>query len=780
MKALDFELRQIEQSCPWACCPNNEITVSLIHSQVPLMSSCQPMLTIRGMADAVVSNGLLNVTNISTGSLQGGIWTSGNLALSLSSLMMSDRAQSFYFKFTVKNPNFPISTPPTISMTASISPLGLPMSTPIPCSDQSWGDNFCVTPDILARRCDDNRPLFIRETKFITKRIGQDNANPCAPATISVTLSTSAPLYEACKHKITISGLENSGSCAEDFKNVGDKFKFESFDAELGEMVMAVTEMNAGCDNVFSFGFKHCADAFPGHTSLKIALAGYQTGKGQSNLRQVDMDEAIGNNAPMAVVALSINGSIGQTVSQPCKNNSIYVHIKSAQPLYAACNPTLTIAGLTESQTESQKLDVNFWQTLNGEPTIFPKAGDWQYSGVLKMNLVELIQDNTMEFGFNFMLTNKLGKVLVSGTTASCDPGSTLAKFKVEISTKQERRKLSNTECEALSAAQRTGTGSPCSQTFPKTGDQSLDLFAVPHAWFPGNKSVPLSVDPIGILVKSIGQDSPYPCDVNLITITIKASKPLPLRCSPCFTVSGLSDSLSKDSQMLLSGTDAQNFGSKGIWTKADGSLSVCATSDLEADTPMTFSFKIVNPELSSKRDRPISLVVAMKKFYPASSPTCQASLRMEECTGMAPAHVYKHNSTCHIPLKECWPLNVRGLVFEVKRIGQSTPHPVNDFFSSQCVHVCTFLLVCANTIDQRFGCAGMPQHNLSHAAHQRAFRGVRPVPEQVEDFGLHWGGDGETIELKNCPLSPAWAVRCGRTFCFPVPVWDRPALRLR
>jgi glycerophosphoryl diester phosphodiesterase len=722
VNALDFEFRQIEQSCPWACCPNNEITVSLKHSQVPLLSSCQPMLTIRGMADAVVSNGPLTVTSIPSDTLHGGNWNSGNLILPLSSLMTSDRAQSFHFKFTVKNPNFPISEPPIISMTASIRPLkkqcnydqagqeiGVQMNTPTACSIPALDNDFCQNNQISPRNCGDNRPLSIRATTFITKQVGQNNANPCAPATISVTLTTSAPLYTDCNHKITISGLKKSGSCADKFTSVGDsdQFNFESFDAELGEMVVAVTKkMKLGCVNLFKFDFTHCADEFLGHASLKIALAGYQTGKGQSNLRDVDMTLATGINAPMAVVALNITGSIGQTVSQPCQDNNIYVRIQSAQPLYKACNPTLTIYGLTESQTESQKLDVNFWQELEGGPQWSPlaKAGDWQYSGVLKMNLTEVIQDNAVEFKFFFTLTNKLGNVLVSGTTAPCDPGPTTATFKVEISTKQERRKLSNTQCAELPADQRTGTGTLCFQTFPKAGSKNLDLFTVRPAWFPNDADEllfadkPLSVDPIEILVKSIGQDSPYPCDVNLITVTIKASKPMPLRCSPCFTVSGLTDSLSKDSEMLLSGTDAQYFGSTGKWTKADGSLSVCATSDLDA-RPMTFSFKIVNPELSTKRDRQIRLGVAMKKFYSAgaSSPTCQSSLEMVACTGTAPATVYKHNSACHTSLKECWPLNVRGLVFEVKRIGQSTPHPVSGFLRLSACMPARFCL-CART----------------------------------------------------------------------------------
>ena len=65
-----------------------------------------------------------------------------------------------------------------------------------------------------------------------------------------------------------------------------------------------------------------------------------------------------------------------------------------------------------------------------------------------------------------------------------------------------------------------------------------------------------------------------------------------------------------------------------------------------------------------------------MQQFYPTSAPVCTAAARdMVACDGIAPSPVYARNSSCYRDMQECWPLNVRGLVFEVKRIGQSTPH---------------------------------------------------------------------------------------------------------
>ena len=71
----------------------------------------------------------------------------------------------------------------------------------------------------------------IRETKFLTKNIAQDNADPCAAFTVTITLSTSAPLYTACSPQITIEGLRGSAACASDFASVGTAFALETFNA---------------------------------------------------------------------------------------------------------------------------------------------------------------------------------------------------------------------------------------------------------------------------------------------------------------------------------------------------------------------------------------------------------------------------------------------------------------------------------------------------------------------------------------------------------------------
>ena len=338
-------------------------------------------------------------------------------------------------------------------------------------------------------------------------------------------------------------------------------------------------------------------------------------------------------------------------------------------------------------------LAVGFWYDADGTPERctgrLATTAAWSYAnGRLTLPLKDLIESSALgqlasasEFGFFFTLKNKLGTV-VEGSSAPCDANPQPAKFSVSIETKQALGQNTAAACEGQLAGQRFGTGTTaCSQTL---SIKDLTQFASTHPWYAsmtkrGTSQLadqPLYVDPVTITTKSIGQDSPYPCDVNVISVTIKANKAMPFLCKPCITVSGLSGSLSEnDSGMLLSGTDAHRFGSTASWLKT-GSLSMCATSDLGTNS-MTFSFKIVNPEMSTQRDRPISLSASMTKFYPTTSSTClSSSLGMDECTGLAPAHVYKHDSTCHEALKECWPLNVRGLVLEVKRIGQSTPHP--------------------------------------------------------------------------------------------------------
>ena len=112
----------IQQSCSWACCPSNEITVSLRHSAGNILSTCSPTLTLTGLQDAVVPNGRIDVTNLFTNTSHNGIWNSGTFVMSLSDLMHSGKAHSFHFRFIIKNPNFPISSPPLVGITARIRP----------------------------------------------------------------------------------------------------------------------------------------------------------------------------------------------------------------------------------------------------------------------------------------------------------------------------------------------------------------------------------------------------------------------------------------------------------------------------------------------------------------------------------------------------------------------------------------------------------------------------------------------------------------------------------
>ena len=196
-----FSTWTIEQSCSWACCPENKITVSLQSNSSTILKTCSPSLTITGLSDAVVSNGPIEIKDVPNDVTQSAAWNDGTLQVNLGDLMpATGRASAFHFTFLVKNPNYPILTAPTISMTARILPVvhcnhdttgqmyTAAMNPPSTACAVEHSASTCVIPE--SRTCNDRRPMYIRETKFITHNIGQDNANPCAPTTITVcTLS---------------------------------------------------------------------------------------------------------------------------------------------------------------------------------------------------------------------------------------------------------------------------------------------------------------------------------------------------------------------------------------------------------------------------------------------------------------------------------------------------------------------------------------------------------------------------------------------------------------
>lgn len=102
------------------------------------------------MSHAVVDNGDIQLTDLLNGMNTSGTWADGTLTLKLKDLMTDGKAQDFNFQFTVKNPNYPVSTPPTITMTSSLVPLEH-------CQYDKTGQTFMAvmtTPTVCAHKWD--------------------------------------------------------------------------------------------------------------------------------------------------------------------------------------------------------------------------------------------------------------------------------------------------------------------------------------------------------------------------------------------------------------------------------------------------------------------------------------------------------------------------------------------------------------------------------------------------------------------------------------------------
>ena len=519
--------------------------------------------------------------------------------------------------------------------------------------------------------------MYIRPTLFITKSIGQDNAVPCAPATITVTLSTSSPLYTTCQpctgapryNAITINGLIGSTSCFSNFTSPDSMFSLQKNDSNSGLLAIQLEQnTKAGCEYVFSFKIRHCADVSQGLTlGGTITLSNYVNAKNNPQVISGVWVAGLLSSVPMKVDSLIIDSAmIGQSSDLPCANNTIYVQLKITQPLYKACNPRITIAGLKQSQTASTSfLAVKFFA-----PGSMPSAPTGDANGIWSLNTGRLElplsgfvdAESANEFSFGFSLVNNLGQ--------QCEATREDVTFQVSILTNKD-------DCARKEA-------SICEQRTVSTS--KLNCFPKAHAWstsltYQGSRTCSddaLYVRPINFKTH-IRQDSPYPCDTNVITVSVSPSTPLPFKCLPCLTISGLFGSLSPDSSMTLSGTEADLFDYEAKWTQA-GSLTACAKKDIPASNA-TFSFRIVNPVDGCTRNRAISLMLSLTKSnqastLPQSALTCSSTYSMQACNDVAPTNIYAYNTPCHQNLQECWPLNVRGLVFEEKSIGQSTPHP--------------------------------------------------------------------------------------------------------
>jgi len=193
--------------------------------------------------------------------------------------------------------------------------------------------------------------------------------------------------------------------------------------------------------------------------------------------------------------------SIGQTNPCPCADNVITVTLKASLPISVACEPVITITGLTGSQTPDNEEFAIY------EPTgVLPAVASWtRSSGTMVIPLsTNLANQSTLVF--SFALRNQAAPQASPAIFVSI--GETFVPTPVMMD--------------------RDGESTPHS-------GETIDVAA--------GDAQPMSIWAIRFVEKKIGQSTPFPGCVNTLTVTLSFNCPIdPVTCPTYVSISNLLD----------------------------------------------------------------------------------------------------------------------------------------------------------------------------------------------------------------------------------------------
>jgi len=340
---------------------------------------------------------------------------------------------------------------------------------------------------------------------------------------------------------------------------------------------------------------------------------------------------ACGDNTPFRVRRIDFEStSLLQFSPFPCDNNRIELRFTSIAPLYGSCNPRVTLSGLTGTLTPSALFGSTIIPIVDAGTgqQLLSGSGSWdQSTGTMVINIgnasfLNGFNDSSrplrggpglgapfaMDFGYIFWLINPLA-------------ARSSASVKISLSISDGVGLAVSQKTGVISVATVHGVPDQAWASNSKIGIHPSGLagsdsfiskvsdYTANDPWGPQDgDSLPLQVRSFSYLIKAIGQTSPFPCDENIIQVSIMFNTPLLLRdgiCNPMLTIRGLTGSQTVASRLNLSPTNssASIFASPAVWNWTAGEvvLSILNTTQVgsmqgaKPGVQYSFSFKIVN-----------------------------------------------------------------------------------------------------------------------------------------------------------------------------------------
>ena len=191
--------------------------------------------------------------------------------------------------------------------------------------------------------------------------------------------------------------------------------------------------------------------------------------------------------------------------------------------------------------------------------------------------------------------------------------------------------------------------------------------------------------------VLDIGQSSPFPCDENTITLTLKTNVPIFSTCDPSLTISNLVGTLTADtSQLPLSFNSSADVSSAssvtGAWTQSSGVLvvngvSVLAAANRGSAKDFSFSIQVVN-QATGHSSPSITLthnVANIDREGAQASRQLVQTMNSDNTTGTVVFPAAEAVSPIVVKAGDAMPLFIRAATFYTRFIRQSSPYPCDD-----------------------------------------------------------------------------------------------------
>jgi hypothetical protein len=497
------------------------------------------------------------------------------------------------------------------------------------------------------RRCSAMVTKFIKQTSLLPISASA----PCANVTINIKLATNVPLFvsPSCGAVyVSISGLTGSCTGLQDFTQQNGAFNALSFNRVSGALVLNVTtKILAGCEYDTSFSLTHSSKEFAGLTPF-VQVTGI-TIAGSS------MDTPSDEGRPMKVEAFSFKMyEIYQSSSLPCDNNTLTVTLQSNTNL---CNTRVTITGITTSDGLSPTLTPAgpiltywTWTSQNQEQTaaVFGKLVSSAGKTFLE---VDVPPGPSNSWKLQFTLVNPSSPRICQGVYLamqifSCSSGS---------------------EVQLWPTASNGGDGRLVVRV-----ERPIENF--PSSKIEGNVGVrdnadfcPFYIRTNTILTKNIGQSSSYPCDQNVIAVTLSVSLPMISRpeyavCTQCITIAGLTGSQTPDGNMVLFRVNNEPaLKDTAEWSQANGQLKLKIN-----DGAIFIGYRayVFNVTLVNQAKSQCSPLVSVK--------TCLDTVPTQMVRDSVSANLGNYESNAG----DAQPMQILRARFMTYKIGQTSPYP--------------------------------------------------------------------------------------------------------